>query len=71
VRHRAKKNISAWKVAGKSQARSFFCYWAVSELGFTMSDLAPKFNISQPAVSVSAQSGEQIASENGYSLMDE
>ncbi len=34
-------------------------------------DLAPKLNISQPAVSMSAQRGERIASENGYSLMDE
>jgi len=55
----------------KVKARSLFCYWAVRELGFTMSDLAPKLNISQPAVSMSTQRGEQIASENGYSLMDE
>jgi len=55
----------------KVKARSLFCYWAVRELGFTMADLAPKLNITQPAVSISAQRGEQIASENGYSLMDE
>ncbi|MBW2606290.1 MAG: transposase [Deltaproteobacteria bacterium] len=53
------------------KARSLFCYWAVRELGFTMANLAPKLNISQPAVSMSVQRGEQIASENGYSLMDE
>jgi len=39
--------------------------------GLTMADLAPKLNISQPAVSMSTQRGERIASENGYSLMDE
>ena len=55
----------------KVKARSLFCYWAVRELGLTMADLAPKLNISQPAVSMSAQRGERIASENGYSLMDE
>ncbi len=55
----------------KVKARSLFCYWAVRELGFTMSDLAPKLHISQPAVSMSARRGERIASENGYSLMDE
>ncbi len=55
----------------KVKARSLFCYWAVRELGFTMVDPAPKLNISQPAVSMSAQRGERIASENGYSLMDE
>jgi hypothetical protein len=36
-----------------------------------MADLAPKLNISQPAVSMSFQRGERVASENGYSLMDE
>ncbi len=55
----------------KIKARSLFCYWAVRELGFTMVDMALKLNISQPAVSMSAQRGERIASENGYSLMDE
>jgi len=55
----------------KVKARSLFCYWAVRELGFTMTDLASKLNISQPAVSMSVQRGEHIASENGYSLMDE
>ncbi len=55
----------------KVKARSLFCYWAVRELGFTMMDLAPKLNISQPAVSICVQRGERIASENGYLLLDE
>jgi len=55
----------------KVKARSLLCYWAARELGFTMADLASKLNISQPAVSISAWHGEQIASKNGYSLMDE
>ena len=52
----------------KVKAKSLFCYWAVRELGFTMADLASKLNITQPAVSMSTQRGEQIASENGYSM---
>jgi len=55
----------------KVKARSLLCYWAVRELGFTMADLAPKLNISQPAVSISAQRGERIALENGYLLRDD
>jgi len=55
----------------KVKARSLFCYWAVRELGITMVDLAPKLNISQPAVSISAQRGERIAFENQFSLMDD
>ena len=58
------------KLPVKVKAISFFCYWAVKELEFTIADLAPKLNISQPAVNMSAQSEEQIASENGYSQMD-
>jgi REP element-mobilizing transposase RayT len=55
----------------KVKARSLLCYWAVRELGFTMADLAPKLNISQPAVSMSAQRGERLALENEYLLMDD
>jgi hypothetical protein len=36
----------------KVKARTLFCYWAVRELGLTMAGLAPKLNISQPAVSI-------------------
>ena len=55
----------------KVKAKSLFCYWAVREFGFTMADIAPKLNISQPAVSMSIQRGKRISSENGYLLMDE
>ncbi len=34
-----------------------------------MTYLAPKLNISQPTVSMNVQRGEQIASENGYSIV--
>ena len=54
----------------KVKARSVFCYWAVRELGLTMACLAPKLNISQPAVSLSVRRGEQIVSENGYVMTD-
>jgi putative transposase len=53
------------------KARSLFCHWAVRELGATMVDPAQKLNISQPAVSISAQRGERIALENRFSLMDD
>ncbi len=53
------------------KARSLFCYWAVHELGFTMTELAQKLKISQPAVSISVQRGARIAGENGYSLITE
>jgi len=66
-----KETFQPGKQPVKVKARSLFCYWAARELGLTMADLATKLNISEPAVIMSAQRGEQIASENGYSLMDE
>ena len=48
----------------KVKARSLLCYWAVRELGVTMAHLAPKLNISQPEVSMSAQRGERMVKEN-------
>ena len=44
-------------------ARSLLCYWAVRELGFTASELAKRFGMTQPAVSYAVIRGEQIAKE--------
>ena len=50
------------------EARSLFCYWAVRELGATMSSLAGRLGISIPAVSKSVSRGEKLARAKGYSL---
>jgi putative transposase len=42
-------------------ARSLLCYWAVRELGVTMSSLARRLRISVPAVSLSVTRGRRIA----------
>lgn len=51
-------------------ARSLFCYWAVSELGISATELARRIGITQPAVSESVKRGEAIAKENGFELID-
>ena len=63
--------FQAGKQPLKVKARSLFCYWAVREMGFTMTALALKLNMTQPAVSISVQRGERIAAENSFSLLDE
>jgi len=51
------------------EARSLLCYWAVRELGVTMSSLAVRLGISIPAVSKSVCRGKELAVARGYSLL--
>jgi hypothetical protein len=60
--------FSAGKARQISRARSLFCYWAARELGFTATALARELHLSQPAVSMAAQRGENLAKEEGYVL---
>ncbi len=52
------------------EARSLLCYWAVRELGVTMSSLAGRLEISIPAVSKSVSRGKELAVARGYSLLE-
>jgi REP element-mobilizing transposase RayT len=51
------------------EARSLFCYWAVRELGVSMSSLSSKLGISIPAVGKSVIRGRQIAEKRECSLL--
>jgi chromosomal replication initiation ATPase DnaA len=52
------------------EARSLLCYWAVRELGVSMSSLARDVGISIPAVSESVTRGQKIAETNRYVLLE-
>jgi putative transposase len=52
------------------EARSLLCYWAVRELGMTMSSLARKLRISVPSVGDSVSRGRKIAEEKGCRLFE-
>ena len=54
----------------KVRARSLCCFWAVSELGMSLRELAKRLEMSPPAVGFSVERGEAIAHENGYRLID-
>jgi REP element-mobilizing transposase RayT len=63
---------AVWKPGRYKQqvrARSLLCYWAVRELGETMTSLARRLGISTVAVSKSVARGETIASREGHSLL--
>jgi len=51
------------------QARSLLCYWAVRELGKSMTAMAGRLGISTPAVSKAVARGAVIAEQNGYKIV--
>jgi REP element-mobilizing transposase RayT len=50
-------------------ARSLFCFWAVRELGKSLTSLAARLEMSPAGVGYAVQRGEAIALENGYLLI--
>ena len=67
-------DVEPWQVcaAGKQRdrvrARSLFCYWAVRELGITMTALSGKLNLSPAGVSLAVKRGEEIPRSGGFEL---
>jgi hypothetical protein len=59
--------------AGKNrkivQARSILCYWAITELGMTMSSMARSLNLSVTAVSMSVARAKQIVEQDHLVLL--
>ena len=48
--------------------RSLFCFWAVRELGFSLSELARRLGLSVPGVGLSVKRGERLAAEKRLRL---
>ncbi|MBA3035213.1 MAG: transposase [Desulfobacterium sp.] len=58
------------KEQNRVKARSLYCYFAVRELGVSMSELSRKMGFSVAGISLSVKRGERIAVEAGYCLVD-
>lgn len=54
----------------KVKARSLLAYWAVGELGMSLSDLARELEMSVPGVGFAVQRGESIVGNNKYELIE-
>ena len=54
----------------KVKAKSLLCFWAVSELGMSLRELARRLEMSAPGVGFAVERGEAIAHENGYELIE-
>ena len=57
------------KVKYRVRARSFFCYWAVRELGMVQTELLCLLKLSSAVVIKSVQHGEAFVKERGYSSL--
>jgi len=62
--------LSKGKQQKKVKARSLFCYWAVNELGVSLTELARQIGISVPAVGYSVERGQVICRENNFQLLE-
>jgi hypothetical protein len=51
-------------------ARSLLCFWAVRELGISMTALAPRFSLTAAAIGYAAARGQKIAREKGYVMVE-
>lgn len=61
---------SKGKQQKKVKARSLLCFWAVRELGMSLTDLARHLGISIPGIGYAVERGEAIARDNNYQLVD-
>lgn len=52
------------------RARSLLCYWAVRELGMTMTAMARETGLSVPAIAMTVERGERIARDLNCSLLN-
>lgn len=52
-----------------ADARGLFCYWAVSELGYSASNIAGKLNRTVAGVVYAVRRGEKLAKEQGFKLL--
>jgi len=58
------------KSADQVRARRLICCWGTTQPGLTMAGVSNALRISAPTASIAAKKGEQIALEEGCSLID-
>jgi REP element-mobilizing transposase RayT len=69
-------SIQAKTIVGPSKeriivkARVLVCYWAVTECGLSMTEVATRLNISVPTVSVAVKRGREMVSKEGLVFAD-
>ncbi len=51
------------------EARSVFCFFTVTELGVRLTDVAPRFSMTGPAIDLAVKKGRDIAARKGLRLV--
>lgn len=64
----AREVLARGRQQQRVSARSLFCFWAVRELGISLTALARRIGMSPPGVGYAVPRGEAIAHENRYQL---
>ena len=62
--------FSKCKQPKKVKVKDLLCFWAVRELGMSLTDLANHLGISVPGVGYAVERGEAIVRDNNYQLVD-
>jgi len=62
--------LSRGRQSRRVDARSLLCYWAVREVGMSLTELARVLEMSPSSVSYAVERGEVIAIDNKYQLAD-
>lgn len=52
------------------EARSLFCYWAVRDLGYALTDLAKRLNMTGQAVGYAVTRAERVVKDSNYQLCE-
>ena len=52
------------------QARDLFCYWAVTDLRMSRTEVARRLSMSQPAVGYAVGRGEKIVKRKNFQLIE-
>ena len=57
------------RIQKRANASGLYCYWAVHELGMTLSELADRLSMTPAGVSYAVQRGETIARQMDYEIL--
>ncbi len=57
------------RIKRRADARALYCFWAVRELGISLSEIAKELKISSSGVGYAVRKGEALAQASGYDLL--